>query len=64
MALTQHDLTKLQPAEKLGRDYLWVIQTEMSSWKEGTSGIPEDQTQEALLGVGSHPLFRLIFLCF
>ena len=30
----------------------------MSSWKEGGSGIPEDQAQEALLGVGSHPLYN------
>ena len=35
VALTQHDLAKLKPVEKLGRDYLWVIQTEMSSWNEG-----------------------------
>ena len=49
VALTQYDLDKLKPIEKLGREYLQNIQTEMSEWKEWGSGIPEDQAQEALL---------------
>ena len=32
----------------------------MSVWKEGGSGIPEDQAQEALLGVSSYPLYNFI----
>ena len=51
MALTQYDLGKLKPVEKLGQDCLQDIQTEMSTWKEGGSRIPEDQAQKALLRV-------------
>ena len=60
MALTQHDLARLKPIEKLRRDYLQDIQTEMSSWKEGGSGTPEDKAQDSLLGVGSYPLYNFI----
>ena len=61
MALTQYDLAKLQPIEKLGWDYLHNIQNKMSSGKEGVSKILENQPQEALLGVGSNPLHKLMF---
>ena len=45
VALTQHNLAKLNPTEKLEQDYLHDIQNEMSSWKDGAREIPEDQAQ-------------------
>ena len=60
VALLQYDVAKLQLIKKLGWDYLHDIQNEMNSWKEGVSEVPKDKSQEALLGVGSHPLSKLI----